>query len=225
MKIREAHRFCIATGFARKLKESASVSGDNYSFIELRDGKFFMVLSDGMGSGPRAALESRLAVNLLEKFLYAGYDQNAALEAINSLLLIKSDDENYATLDISIINQYTGEVEFLKVGAVSTFIKYKDRVDIIRNSSLPAGILNKVDVEFNRRKIGDGDFVIMVTDGVLDANESDLDKEKWLAELIDDIDTRNPQKIADSIIESCFLKSKGQVADDMTILVAKVWKF
>ena len=225
LKIREAHRFCIARGFARKLKESASVSGDNYSFIELKDGKFFMVLSDGMGSGPRAALESRLAVNLLEKFLYAGYDQNAALEAINSLLLIKSDDENYATLDISIINQYTGEVEFLKVGAVSTFIKYKDRVDIIRNSSLPAGILNKVDVEFNRRKIGDGDFVIMVTDGVLDANVSDLDKEKWLAELINDIDTRNPQKIADSIIESCSLKSKGQFADDMTILVAKVWKF
>lgn len=224
LKMREAYKFSVATGFARRLKESGSVSGDNYSLIELKDGKFFIILSDGMGSGPRAALESSLAVNLLEKFLYAGYDQNAALEAINSLLLIKSDDENYATIDISLINQYTGEVEFLKVGAVSTFIKYRDRVDIIRNSSLPAGILNKIDVEFNRRKLADGDFVIMVTDGILDANKNDLDKEKWLAELIYETDTRNPQKIADSIMESCLLKSKGQVVDDMTILVAKVWK-
>lgn len=225
LKMREAHKFSVATGFTRRLKESGSISGDNYSLIELKDGKFFMILSDGMGSGPRAALESSLAVNLLEKFLFAGYDQNAALEAINSLLLIKSDDENYATLDISVINQYTGEVEFLKVGAVSTFIKYRDRVDIIRNSSLPAGILNKIDVEFNRRKLNDGDFVIMVTDGILDSNKKDLDKEKWLAELIYEIDTRNPQKIADSIMESCLLKSRGQVVDDMTILVAKVWKF
>ncbi len=224
LKLKEAHKYSIVTGFAKRQKESYSVSGDNYSFIELKDGKFFMILSDGMGSGTRAALESSLAVNLLERFLSAGYDQNSALEAINSLLLIKSDEENYATLDISVINQYTGEVEFMKVGAVSTFIKYRDRTDIIRNSSLPVGILSKVDVEFNRRKLGDGDFVIMVTDGVLDANKNVLDKEKWLAKLINEIDTRNPQRIADSIMESCLMESKGQIGDDMTILVAKVWK-
>lgn len=225
LKIREAYKYSIATGISRKQKEIGTISGDNYSFIEQRDGRFFMILSDGMGSGPRAALESSLAVNLLEKFLSAGYDQNSALESINSLLLIKSDDENYATLDISIINQYTGEVEFLKVGAVSTFIKYKDRVDIIKNSSLPVGILNKIDVEFNRRKLKDGDFIIMVTDGVLDANKKDLNKEKWLAQLINEIDTRNPQKIADCIMESCLRESKDRAVDDMTILVAKIWKF
>lgn len=224
LKLREAHKYSIATGIARMQKQVSSISGDNYSFMELKDGKFFMILSDGMGSGPRAAMESGMAVNLLERFLAAGYDQNTAMEAVNSLLLIKSDDENYATVDVTLINQYSGEVEFLKVGAVSTFIKYKDRVDIIRNSSLPAGILDKIEVEFNRRKIGDGDFVVMITDGVLEANKKDLDKERWLADMIHDIDTRNPKKMADIIMENCLKKSKGQTTDDMTVLVAKLWK-
>ncbi|SHJ08591.1 stage II sporulation protein E [Lutispora thermophila] len=224
LKLREVHKFSIVTGIARKQKQTSSVSGDNYSLLELKDGKFYMILSDGMGSGPRAAMESGMAVSLIEKFLAAGYDQNTALEAVNSLLLIKSDDDNYATVDMTIINQYTGDVEFLKVGAVSTFIKYKDRVDVIRNSSLPAGILDKIDVEFNRRKIGDGDFVVMITDGVLEANEKDLDKEKWLEDMIYNIDTRNPKKMADIIMEKCLEKSKGQTPDDMTVLVAKIWK-
>ncbi|MDD4833455.1 MAG: stage II sporulation protein E [Lutispora sp.] len=224
LKFREAHRYSIATGIARMQKQASSISGDNYSLLELKDGKFFMILSDGMGSGPRAAMESGMAVNLLERFLAAGYDQNTALEAINSLLLIKSDDENYATVDMTLINQYSGEVEFLKVGAVSTFIKYKDRVDIIRNSSLPAGILDKIEVEFNRRKMGDGDFVVMITDGVLEANDKDLDKEKWLGDVIYNIDTRNPKKMADAIMENCLQKSKGKTPDDMTVLVAKIWK-
>jgi len=224
LKLREAHKFSIVTGIARKQKQTSSISGDNYSLIELKDGKFVMILSDGMGSGPRAAMESGMAVNLIEKFLTAGYDQNTALEAVNSLLLINSDDDNYATVDMTIINQYTGDVEFLKVGAVSTFIKYKDRVDIIRNSSLPAGIMDKIDVEFNRRKVGDGDFVVMITDGVLEANDKDLDKEKWLADIIYETDTRNPKKLADIIMEKCMEKSKGQLLDDMTVLVAKIWK-
>jgi len=224
LKLREAYKYSIVTGIARKQKQASSVSGDNYSLMELKDGKFFMILSDGMGSGPMAAMESGMAVNLIEKFLAAGYDQNTALEAVNSLLLIRSDNDNYATVDMTIINQYTGEVEFLKVGAVSTFIKYKDRVDVIRNSSLPAGILDKIDVEFNRRKVGDGDFVVMITDGVLEANDKDLDKEKWLEEIIYNIDTRNPKKMADIIMEKCLEKSKGQTSDDMTVLVAKIWK-
>ncbi len=224
LKLREVQSFSIVTGFVKRQKDTDTVSGDNFSFIEAKEGKFYMILSDGMGVGHKAALESSLAVNLLEKFISAGYDQSSALEAVNSFLLIKSNDENYATIDISVINQCTGEVEFLKVGGVSTFIKRGEKVDIIRNSSLPAGILNKIDVEFNRRKLKDGDFVIMVTDGVLDANKKALDKEGWLADLIEGISTRNPQKLADYILERCIIESNGEPTDDITVLVSKVWK-
>ncbi len=224
LKLKEAQKYSIATGFSKVQKDDSIISGDNYSFIEVKDGNFFMILSDGMGSGYKADVESSMAVSLLEKFLFAGYNHLSALEAINSLLLIKTNDENYATLDISIINKYTGEIMFLKAGAVSTYLKHKDRVDIIRSSSLPAGILNEIDIEFNRKKLVDGDFVIMVTDGALDSNKDELDKEAWLVNIINEIETRNPQKLADTILEKCLSESKGIAEDDITILVTKIWE-
>jgi stage II sporulation protein E len=223
IKLKEAHRYQIATGIAR-MNKSGAISGDNYSFLELKDGKFMLLLSDGMGTGPKAALESSTTITLLEKFLYAGFDKDVAIKAINSMMLLKSNDETYSTVDMTVINQYNGEVEFIKVGAVSTFIKNEEGVQIIKASTLPVGILDRIDVELVKNRLKDGDFVVMVTDGVLDCNKDIVNKEKWLAELIMDIETRNPQRLAEEILQSC-LKANNEVApDDMTVIAAKVWE-
>lgn len=223
VKLKEAQKYQIATGLARKYKSDA-ISGDNYSFMELRDGKYMLALSDGMGTGALAAQESNTTIRLLEKFLYAGFHKDVAVKTINSLLLVKSNEESYATIDMTVINQYNGEVEFVKVGAVSTFIKHEDGVDIIRAGSLPVGILNTIEMEFVRRKVRDGDFVIMITDGLLDCNKDDVDKEQWFADIIEDINTRNPQRMADEIMLRCLDYNGGYVEDDMTVSVAKVWE-
>ncbi|OGO76745.1 MAG: stage II sporulation protein E [Clostridiales bacterium GWB2_37_7] len=223
IRLKEAEKYQVATGIAKTTK-SGAVSGDNYSFIELKDSKFMLALSDGMGTGYKASIESGTTIRLLEKFLYAGFDKDLAVRTINSLLLMKSNEETYATIDLSVINQYSGEVEFVKVGAVSTFIKYEDHVDVIKVGSLPVGILKHVDMEFVRKKLQDGDFVIMVSDGVLDSNQSEINKERWLAEIINNINTRNPQKIADEILKICLEANGGTACDDMTIMVAKIWE-
>jgi stage II sporulation protein E len=223
IKLKEAHRYQIATGIAR-MNKSGTVSGDNYSFIELKDGKFMLALSDGMGTGPKAALESNTTITLLEKFLYAGFDKDVALKAINSMMLLKSNEETYSTVDMTVINKYTGEVEFVKVGAVSAFIKHEDEVQVIRNTTLPVGILSHIDVELVKKKLTDGDFVIMVTDGVLDCNKDIVDKEKWLAEMIMNMSTRNPQRMAEDIIQSCLEANGGVPPDDMTVMAAKIWE-
>lgn len=223
IKLAEAQRYQIATGIAR-MNKSGTISGDNYSFIELKNGKFMLALCDGMGSGPKAALESGTTITLLEKFLYAGFDKNIALKAINSMMLLKSNDDIYSTIDLTVINQYTGEVEFVKVGAVSTFIKHEDEVQVIRTGTLPAGILSNIDVELVKKKLKDGDFIVMVTDGVLDCNKDIVDKEKWLADIIMNINTRNPQKLAEHILQSCLEANGGAAPDDMTVMAAKIWE-
>ncbi|HYE12157.1 MAG TPA: stage II sporulation protein E [Patescibacteria group bacterium] len=223
IRLKEAEKYQVATGIAKATK-SGSISGDNYSFIELKDSRFMLALSDGMGTGYKASVESGTTIRLLEKFLYAGFDKDLAVKSINSLLLMKSNEETYATIDLSVINQYNGEVEFVKVGAVSTFIKYEDHVDVIKVGSLPVGILKNVEMEFVRKKLQDGDFVIMVSDGILDSNQSEINKERWLAEVINNINSRNPQKIADDILSTCLEANGGVACDDMTIMVAKIWE-
>lgn len=223
IKLKEAPRYQIATGIAR-MNKSGVISGDNYSFIELKDGKFMLALSDGMGTGPKAALESSTTITLLEKFLYAGFDKDVALKAINSMMLLKSNDETYSTVDMSVIDQYSGEVEFIKVGAVSTFIKNEGGVQIIKTGTLPVGILNRIDIELVKKKLKDGDFVVMVTDGVLDCNKDIVDKEKWLAEVIGDVETRNPQRLAEEILHRCLEANGGEAPDDMTVMAGKIWE-
>lgn len=223
IKLKEAEKYQILTGVAKATKKGP-VSGDNYSFIELKDSKFMLALSDGMGTGYKASVESGTTIRLLEKFLYAGFDKDLAVKTINSLLLMKSNEETYATIDLTVINKYNGEVEFVKVGAASTFIKYEDHVDVIKVGSLPVGILKNVEMEFIKKKLKDGDFVIMVSDGILDSNQSEINKERWMADVINNINTRNPQKIADEILNTCIEINDGTACDDMTVMVAKIWE-
>ena len=220
----ETIHYNATTGVVRLAKDSEEVSGDSYSSISLGDGKYMVALSDGMGSGKRAAKESRTTIDLLENFFEAGFNREIALKAINSILMLRSNDEMFSTIDLSIIDQYTGGIEFIKIGAVSTFIKRKDKVEIIGSHSLPVGILDEVSLEVSSRQLEDGDFIIMISDGLLDANPAVEDKEKWLMEKLEAIESKNPKKIADQLFEQVKEEISHGFNDDTTILVTKIWK-
>ena len=98
-----------------------------------------------MGSGTEANKSSSTAINLIKRLIGAGFDKDSALELINTSIAMKTEKETFATIDIGIIDLYTGTVEFLKNGACPTYIKKNKEVKMIHAISLPAGILNNVD--------------------------------------------------------------------------------
>lgn len=219
----EAVKYQMTTGVAREAKDKGGISGDNYSFVELNEGKYMIVLSDGMGTGPAAALESDSAVTLLEKYLEAGFDEMSAIKAINSAMVLKSPDDNYATIDLSIIDLYTGDAEFVKIGAVSTFIKrYDGTVEVISSNTLPVGILNNVDIESKTIKLNHGDLLIMTTDGVQQAGGR-IGSE-WMVHALEDIKTRNPQQVAKELLDRAKQGGNERIDDDMTVLVSRIWE-
>lgn len=222
-KLVEAVKYQISTGIAREVKDEGGLSGDNYSFIELNDGKYMLVLSDGMGTGPAAAMESNSAVTLLEKYLEAGFDKSISLKAINSAMALKSPDDNFATIDLAIADLYTGEVEFIKIGAASTFIKRSDdTIETINSTTLPIGILNNVDIESKVIKLSHGDLIVMVTDGVQEAgNREDND---WMVRALEKIDSRNPQQVAEDLLSIAKGRNGDKINDDMTVLVSRAWE-
>jgi len=208
----------MTAGTAHRAKSSRG-SGDSYSFMELKNGSCLMALSDGMGSGERAKRESEATVGLLEDFIESGFDKELAVRMINSVLVLKSNEESFATLDICSVDLYTGDAEFIKIGAASTFILRSGKVRVIRSSSLPIGMLNDVDLEVTRHTLSHDDVVLMVTDGVT----PDTERERWLAETLGKCRYRNPQDIADHILAEAE-KSAGKNKDDMTVLAARVWE-
>ncbi|SDY57418.1 stage II sporulation protein E [Proteiniborus ethanoligenes] len=222
-KLVRANRFGAITKVSRIDKGLIGVSGDNYTFGE-KCNNYFAVISDGMGVGHKANQESHITISLLEKFLEAGFDKELALKTINSVLVLKSSEEMLATIDMSIVDLYRGKSQFIKIGSAPTFIKRKDKVQIINSHSLPVGILRDVDIQVYEEELEDGDFIIMVSDGILDANYDEDNKERWMANIIQKIESLNPQTIADDIMDAALDVCEGKANDDMTVLVTKIWK-
>ena len=224
LKYMEAENFRITTGVARMPKYGSRVSGDSFSFMEGISGKYTLALSDGMGTGHSAAAQSKAAVDMLESLLESGFDKDMAVSLINSVLVLKSDEDSTCTMDIAMIDLTSGEVEFIKIGAAPTFIKRDSRVEVIRSASLPAGILPGVDAELSRKIMDAGDMIIMVTDGVTDAMAGDEPGDRSLLKHIRQLESLNPQLVAESILDEAVRRCDGQPYDDMTVLVAKVWR-
>ncbi len=224
LKYIEAENLRLTTGIARMPKYGSKVSGDNFTFMDSGNGKYMLALSDGMGSGYSASAQSKAAVDMLESFLESGFDKDMAVNLVNSVLVLKSDEDNTCTMDISMIDMYSGEVEFIKIGAAPTYIKKDSKVEIIRSASLPAGILPGVDAELACKSMDGGDMIIMVTDGIIDCMTEDEPGDRVLLKFIQHLDSLNPQQVAGSILDEAVRCCENKPFDDMTVLVAKVWK-
>ena len=213
-------KFLIEIGQAIAIKDGMSVSGDSILQKRLKDGKYLLVISDGMGSGPEARKSSQIVVKMLKRLLDSGFKKDTSIELINSNLLNVSE-EVYATLDIAIVDLYKGSIEFIKSGACPTYIKNKKRVQLIKSLALPTGIIPTVSKEIFDRDIENGDILLMCSDGIVDSNIEYKNKELWIRYLLEDMEITNPQKIADIILNESVDNNYGKVKDDMSIIVCK----
>ncbi|MBQ8185232.1 MAG: SpoIIE family protein phosphatase [Lachnospiraceae bacterium] len=219
----ERTNFEVLYGVKKAVKNKERISGDNFSVYTRKEGQLLASLSDGMGSGIAAYRESERVIDLLEQFLEAGFSKETAVRMINSALLIHSDAQSFSTIDMCSINLYSGICEFLKVGASTTFIRRENRVETISSTSLPAGVFHQLDMESVNKKLYDGDMVIMVTDGVLDALPAGQ-QEELMKKMIREFDSDSPQEMAEYLLGRALEYEKKQPSDDMTILALGLWK-
>lgn len=220
----EEPAFHILTGFAKATKETEKISGDNYSFCEIEQGRVIAILSDGMGSGEKACEESGRVIEMMERLIEAGFRKEAAVQIINGALAAGEQEQNMSTLDICELNLYTGACEFMKIGAACTYIKREHLVDRLSARNLPLGVFQQIEPEMMHRQLQDGDYIIMLSDGVLDALEQGIGEE-ILPELLGKISQTNPGEIARQILNYCLHQSKGKIRDDMTVLVIGMWRY
>ena len=164
----QENRFRFLSGVARKCKEKSGFNGDNFMVSSLSCGKVVAAIADGCGSGKRAFIESRMVIELMENCIDAGFEEKTAIDFINTAYINCSGKDSPVTMDMSVVDCQSGMMHCIKLGAVSTFIKREGWVEIIKSSTLPIGVLEKVDYDCTAKKLYDGDYVIMVSDGVLD---------------------------------------------------------
>lgn len=209
-------------GVAKIGKGCMKISGDSFSMIDLPGGKQGVILSDGMGAGEMAYRESMMVVELLEELLNAGFPKETALQMLNTALVMGREEVRFSTIDMSVFDLYSGKCEFLKAGASMTFIKRADKVECIKSTSLPIGVVSKLEIDTEESKLEDGDVVIMVTDGVMDALPVG-EQEFLMKMIIEGTQKNNPREIAQHILEQVMECSGETPLDDMTVLAVGIW--
>ena len=214
--------YMILTGVARATKKDEVLSGDSFSFLYPDSGETVLLLSDGMGSGEAASRDSEAVIGLLEQFLVAGFDEKTAIRLINSVLLLRTEGKSYSTVDISVLNPYGGTCEFIKLGAAGTYIKRENWVERVESSTLPVGMFGETDYDTKDKKLYDGDYIIMTSDGVPDALGEHLEEVLFAAgkKLTD----RTPQGVAGEVLKAALELCEYKPKDDMTVLVAELVK-
>ncbi|MFA5528771.1 MAG: stage II sporulation protein E [Peptostreptococcales bacterium] len=211
----------MSVGSSKYAKEM-NICGDSYVFENLKSNEYMIALSDGMGAGEKAAHQSMVTINALRHLLRIGFEKELALKTINSMLVLKSTEEIFSTVDIAIIDLDKGNASFYKMGAASAFIKSVDgEIKVIKHGNLPVGIVYQIEIEEMTEKLSAEDILIMVSDGILDAYEGE-DKIEWMKGVIASIKSREPQTIADLILNKALDEYKDRERDDMTVITAKM---
>lgn len=216
-------KFVMALGTSEMTKNKSSVSGDGILNMRLKDGKYLIAISDGMGSGKEANQASSQALKMLENLLLSGFDRSTSVELINTSLM-NLNEEVFATLDIAILDLYKGNIEFIKNGACPTYIKNGNKVQIIKSNSLPAGIVEHTELQVFDRDMMKNDILVMCSDGIIDSNVEYKNKELWIRYLLEDIETNNTKKIADLVLNEAIDNTFGIAKDDMSVVVCRFLK-
>ena len=211
-------KYDIRVGVSGYAKER-NISGDSYICADLKNGEYMIALSDGMGKGESASRESALTITSLYNLMKAGFDVELALRTINSLLLFKSTEEIFSTVDLGLFNKVTGKMKFFKIGAAATFIKRGGKVETIKVSALPMGIVDSIRISHIELQARRGDEIIIVSDGITEADRSDGQME-WIKETIGNIRSRDPQTMSDLIINKAVERYGLKEKDDMTVITA-----
>lgn len=189
------------------------VCGDYYDSFTDPSGALYIVLSDGMGSGSRARIDSALACSMACRLIKAGISLPAALEMVNTSLMVKSADESFATLDICRLDLNSGECVIYKAGAAASYIKNADRLLRASVASAPAGTGGKVTLPAQKFHVSPGDLVIMTTDGA-------ALNEEWLSRELSR-EFRTPQEMSEFIARSARSSENGR-EDDISIITVRI---
>ncbi|MCL6606020.1 MAG: stage II sporulation protein E [Paenibacillus sp.] len=220
-----AKAYEVSTGVSCAAKGGDMLSGDSFSMVELGNGTFAVSISDGMGNGERARMESSAALGMLEKLLQSGMDEKLAVKSVNSILLLRSPEEFYATVDMALIDQYSAQTTFMKIASAPSFIRRGSEVIPITASNLPIGIIKDIEVDLVSMQLRPGDILIMMTDGIYDAPGYAVNKEIWMKRMIQELEGNDPQEMADSLLEKVIRYQGNEVHDDMTIVVSRLDHF
>lgn len=215
ISITESSNFSVDVGAFQHVCKDEILSGDNYTYFNDGRGRMIFILSDGMGTGARAAIEGAMACEIMSNLLKSEISFETAVKVTNSCLFVKSEDEIFSTLDIVCFDLFTGAVKFIKCGAPISLFRKNDEIFDVDLPSLPVGILKNVSYVFKNDVLSFDDRILILSDGAIYPDEV------WLRSEIKEWKDEAPSDFARRIVEKAVENRKDFYDDDITAIAIK----
>lgn len=154
---------------------SKEVGGDYYNVIELRNGKYAMIMADVAGKGMPASL----LVSTLDAALSAYLDMEIPLDEmankINTIIYKASPLDKFITFFIAVLESESGELDIINAGHNPSLILTSDNeLRLIEAGGVAFGMFD-MGLPFTGEKIilKKGERLFMFTDGIPEAMNKD----------------------------------------------------
>ena len=212
----EKYLYDVHFGFCQKPLQKNGMCGDSVSFVSGSHGIKTAIISDGMGTGARAAIDSTMTSSVLEKLISGGFSPEVAIRTVNSAMIMKSTDESIATVDAVSVNLYTAAADFYKAGAAISFIRSGNEIFIVKQEALPVGIIRNISPAHTRVNLQPGDIILLVSDGVTSEDCG------WINDELLSWSTNSMEDLSAHIASLAKLRSDQNTRDDITALAIKI---
>ena len=207
----------IKSAVCQYSRRKENANGDFVTSCVDGKGNFYSIMSDGMGSGTRARIDSAFACGLLTKFLESGVGVEASVEMLNTAIMVKSIDESFATLDVCQVDLYTGKITIYKAGGADTFVRSGKKVTKIKGNGLPVGVSSNLTMSVQSFIAGEDDVIIMTTDG------ADL-SEQWLEHTFMKESCNNMDELVKNVASAARFNCEKGREDDISIVALQLKK-
>lgn len=206
----------VQIGSAQHTCNGNQLCGDHFRYFTDGMGRMIVIISDGMGTGGRAAVDGSMAVGIMSKLASAGLGFESALKIVNSAIMVKSGEESFATLDVCCIDLYSGNVDFYKAGAPLSFLKKEDKVYKADVSSLPVGILPEIQFSKYSKKLSNGDIIVMTSDGALSTGED------WICATVKTFVDDSIGNLCNYLVDEAINRRNDGRDDDITVIAMRL---
>jgi len=147
------------------------IGGDFYDAVNTEDG-LAVVLADVAGKGVSAALLASTLQGMIVSQLVTRTSLTEIMASANRFLTSKHIGERYATVIIALLRR-DGELEYVNCGHIPPLLICGGEVIRPSHGNLPVGLLPDATYESDRYSLHDGDRLVLVTDGVTEAENAE----------------------------------------------------
>jgi len=222
---------CKGIDFAAACEPAWQVGGDFYDIFPVDGGRIAIILGDVSGKGVPAALLMSLLHGAVRSATATGEGRTLedACRHLNQLLTVRTSVERFASLIWCLYDPRDGCLSYVNAGHLPPLVLRAGDAGHAAFERLECGgpvmgVLTDASYRQGQRAFGQGDVLIMFSDGLVEATNADGEEfgEARLAGLVREHWRQPAAEIRDRILEQVHeFIGRRPLDDDLTLLVVK----